>query len=112
MVRSIHAFVESKQEFANWIKNRIEKYGFVENTDYIMLPKTGELENKGLQGKIEYFVTFSENSEKGRPRLEYALTLDKTSLLGLRNVLSGTNLWETKIISRFLKKGSGKINDL
>ena len=77
--------------FSTWIRDRIAQYDFVENQD---------------------FVTFSENYEKGRPRLEYALTLDKTSLLGLRNVLSGTNLWKTKIISRFLKKGSGKINDL
>ena len=38
------------------------------------------------------FVTFSENYEKGRPRLEYALTLDKTSLLGLRNVSPNTIL--------------------
>ena len=43
------------------------------NQDFIMLPKTGELENKGLQGKIEYFVTLDmakqlamvENNEKG-----------------------------------------------
>ena len=63
------------------------RYDFVENQD---------------------FVTFSEFSEKGRPRLEYALTLDKTSLLGLRTVLSGTSLWKTKIISRFLKKEAEK----
>lgn len=29
--RELHEFLESKQEFANWIKNRIDKYGFVEN---------------------------------------------------------------------------------
>ena len=60
-----------------------ERYEFVENQD---------------------FVTFSENSEKGRPRLEYALTLDKTSLLGLRTVLSGTNLWRTKTLLQLHKK--------
>ena len=60
-----------------------ERYDFVENQD---------------------FTTVSKNLENGRPRLEYALTLDKTSLLGLRTVLSGTTLWKTKIISRFLKK--------
>ena len=34
--RELHAFVESKQEFANWIKNRIEKYGFIENYDFLI----------------------------------------------------------------------------
>lgn len=39
--RELHAFVESKQEFANWIKNRIEKYGFIEGYDFlIILSKT------------------------------------------------------------------------
>ena len=29
--RELHAFLESKQDFSTWIKNRIEKYDFVEN---------------------------------------------------------------------------------
>lgn len=32
--RELHQFLESKQDFSNWIKNRIEKYGFVENQDF------------------------------------------------------------------------------
>ena len=58
------------------IVKRKERYEFVENQD---------------------FVTFSENSEKGRPRLEYAPTLDKTSLLGLRTVLRNTSSWKMRI---------------
>ena len=39
--RELHTFVGSKQEFSNWIKNRVEKYGFVENVDFlIILSKT------------------------------------------------------------------------
>ena len=53
--RELHAFLEVWRDFSTWIKDRISKYEFVENTDYITLTKTGELENKGLQGKIEYF---------------------------------------------------------
>lgn len=37
--RELHRFLESKQEFANWIRNRIEKYGFVENQDYEVFDK-------------------------------------------------------------------------
>ena len=74
--RELHSFLESKQDFSTWIKKRIADYDFVENQD---------------------FVTFSENYEKGRPRLEYALTLDKTSLLGLRTVLRNTSSWKMRI---------------
>ena len=34
--RELHAFLESKQDFSTWIKNRIEKYEFVENADYLL----------------------------------------------------------------------------
>lgn len=53
--RELHTFLESKKQFADWIKDRIRKYDLVENVD---------------------FVSFSLNSEKGRPTIEYALTLD------------------------------------
>ena len=76
---------ERTDNFATWIRDRISKYEFVENTDYIMLPKTGELENKGLQGKIEYFVTLDmakqlamvENNEKGMQVRKYFIECEK-----------------------------------
>ena len=63
--RELHSFLESKQEFTNWIKNRIEKYGFIENKD---------------------FVSFTENSvkpKKGRPSQEYYITLDMAKELAM-----------------------------
>ena len=56
--RELHRFLESKQEFATWIKNRIEKYGFVENQDF------------------EVFDNFIKNPNGGRPLIEYALTIE------------------------------------
>ena len=53
--RDLHEFLENKDKFATWIKDRIDQFDFVENQD---------------------FVTYSENPEKGRPRVEYSLTLD------------------------------------
>lgn len=32
--RNLHEFLGSKDRFADWIKRRIEQYGFVENVDY------------------------------------------------------------------------------
>ena len=54
--RELHAFLESKQAFSDWIKNRIEKYEFVENQDFISLHKKMEREIGGTT-RIEYFVS-------------------------------------------------------
>ena len=56
--RELHQVLQSKREFATWIKDRINKYGFVENQDY------------------EVFDNFVKNSNGGRPQKEYALSLD------------------------------------
>ena len=61
--RELHAFVESKQEFANWIKNRIEKYGFIENYDFL--------------------ITLSKTPNGGRPSQEYYITLDMAKQLAM-----------------------------
>jgi len=37
--RELHGFLESKQEFSNWIKNRIKKYGFIEGVDFLTIDK-------------------------------------------------------------------------
>jgi anti-repressor protein len=55
--RDLWAFVESKQDFSDWIKNRIQKYGFLEGEDYL-------------------FHKFMENPSGGRPTLDYHLTID------------------------------------
>ena len=60
--RELHKFLDSKRQFVDWIKNRIEKYGFVENQDYI---------------------TFSQNNEKGRPSQDYHITLDMAKQLAM-----------------------------
>ena len=60
--RELHKFLDSKRQFVDWIKNRIEKYGFVENQDYI---------------------TFSQNNEKGRPSQEYHIILDMAKELAM-----------------------------
>ena len=71
--RELHAFLESKQDFSTWIKNRISEYDFVENQDFVRFHKKMEANNATL---IEYYITFPQNNEKGRPSQEYFITLD------------------------------------
>ena len=63
--RDLHSFLESKQDFSTWIKNRIEKYDFIENQDFIVFHKK------------------MENPQGGRPMLEYAITLDMAKELSM-----------------------------
>lgn len=60
--RDLHAFLGCGEEFAHWIKQRIEQYGFVENQD---------------------FASYRENAQKGRPRIEYAVSLDMAKELSM-----------------------------
>lgn len=63
--RELHAFLENKRQFADWIKQRIEQYGFVENQDY------------------EVFHNFVKRETGGSTRTEYALSLDMAKELSM-----------------------------
>lgn len=63
--RDLHAFLESKRDFSNWIKDRIDKYDFIENQDY------------------QVFNNFGENSKGGRPSIEYALSISMAKELSM-----------------------------
>ena len=49
--RELHAFLESRQEFANWIKSRIADFGFIDDQDFLtILSKTpnGDSDSKAF----------------------------------------------------------------
>ena len=56
--RELYIFLESKQEFSNWIKSRIKRCDLIENQDF------------------EVFDNFIKNPDGGRPLTEYALTIE------------------------------------
>ena len=82
--RELHSFLESRQDFSNWIKNRIERYEFVENQDYISLNKKIERVVGGTV-RIEYFVSVGmakelamvENNDKGKQARRYFIECEK-----------------------------------
>lgn len=86
--RELHDFLESKQEFANWIKTRIKKYGFVENQDYTTFDNFVKRENSNLKSKtIEYAITIDmakelsmvEGNEKGKAARRYFISIEKAA---------------------------------
>lgn len=78
--RELHEFLESKQDFSNWIKRRIENYNFKENQDFITLNKKVE-----RQILIEYFLTIDmakeismvEINEKGKQARQYFIECER-----------------------------------
>ena len=80
--RELHEFLESKQDFSTWIKNRIEKYEFVENQDYVRFHKKMEANNATM---IEYFVSVGmakelamvENNDKGKQARQYFIECER-----------------------------------
>jgi phage anti-repressor protein len=68
--RELYAFLGVNSKFADWIKNRIAKYNFMENKDYISFSKI--LENGGREKEYNLSVsmakelTMVEHNAKGR----------------------------------------------
>lgn len=63
--RDLHQFLDVKTHFKDWIKRRIEDYGFVENQDF------------------EVSLIFEQNSKGGRPTKEYILSMDMAKELSM-----------------------------
>lgn len=81
--RDLHAFLEIKSKFQDWIKNRIKDFGFVENQDFVTVSKN--LETGGRA--IEYHVSLSmakelsmvERNAKGKQARLYFIECEKVA---------------------------------
>lgn len=54
--RDLHKFLENKQVFPTWIKARIQKYGFIENEDFIL--EKGSTKKRRGRPTLDYFVSW------------------------------------------------------
>ena len=82
--RELYEFLGSKRQFANWIKERIESYEFVENVDYVVFNKIVK-NPKGGRSSIEYAITVTmakelamvENNAKGKEVRKYFIECER-----------------------------------
>ena len=75
--RELHAFLEVRSKFADWIKNRISEYDFTVNQDFTTVSKN--LENGGRS-----IVRFHKKMEANNATLiEYAISLDMAKELSM-----------------------------
>lgn len=109
--REIHEFLGVKSKFADWIKNRIEKYGFLENSDY---SKILEQYVRG-QKQFDYILTLDmakelcmiENNERGREARQYFIACEKQLFTMMRNQIENIQMMKTVYFPSWdLLKGS------
>lgn len=101
--RELHTFLENGSLFANWIKERVEKYGFVENHDFaIALEKTKTIrkykdgtEREGTVTRKDYHLSLDmakelsmvENNDKGREARRYFIDMEKKAIAAAGQVV-------------------------
>lgn len=84
--RELHQKLGSKRDFSNWIQDRINKYGFVENQDFEVFNKN-VVNSKGGRSRIEYALSLDmakelcmiENNEQGRMFRKYFIEVEKAA---------------------------------
>lgn len=95
--RFLHSFLGVRRDFTTWIKDRISKYDFIENQDFVIIrydylgntlniniPDFGESDNQKV-AKTDYLLLMDmakelsmvENNEKGRIARKYFISIEK-----------------------------------
>lgn len=84
--RELHTALNNKRKFSDWIKQRIEQYGFIEDVDFTTFHNFVKREGSNLGSKTtEYVLTLDtakeiamvENNEQGRKIRRYFIEVEK-----------------------------------
>lgn len=81
--RELCGFLNVGRDFSTWLKDRIEKYGFIEGEDFS--PVLGKTSNSGGRPTKEYILKLDmakelamvENNEQGRKARKYFIEIEK-----------------------------------
>ena len=86
--RELHEFLEVSSRFNDWIKNRIEKYDFIEGVDFLLHNFTKQTNGgSGGHNRVEYIISLDmakelsmvENNDKGKQARRYFIEVEKKS---------------------------------
>lgn len=85
--RELHTYLENGDEFAHWIKDRIGKYGFVEDQDFSSFWETTQKPQGGRPRK-DYTLSFNmakelsmvENNARGKEARRYFIDMERKAL--------------------------------
>lgn len=90
--RDLHNFLESKRQFSDWIKTKLERLRAVENKDYLTISQNCEIANGGFKQILEYFITLDlakhiammENTDRGFEVRDYFIECEKQQAQALK----------------------------
>ncbi|MGL5458902.1 MAG: antA/AntB antirepressor family protein [Cetobacterium sp.] len=99
--RELHEFLGVKSRFNDWIKNRINKYDFIENTDFTTITKSLVTAQGNRYEEIDYILKLDtakelsmvENNEKGKEARRYFIECEN-KLKGIHAQTQQQRLYE------------------
>lgn len=109
--RDLHTFLEIKTPYTQWIERMIE-YGFVENTDYILVSQKSESSNiTGVKVVQEHLMTIAmakeismiQRNEKGKLARQYFIKCEE-AWNSPEMILARANQIQAKMIEDSTKK--------
>lgn len=118
--RELHKVLENKRQFANWIKQRIEQYGFIENKEFIRFNNFVKGDNKGYGNKtqIDYYITVDmakelcmvENNKIGKKLRIYFIEVENR----YRNIITNpSNIFDfMRLALDEIEKNENEINNV
>jgi phage anti-repressor protein len=87
--RDLHVFLESKQKFADWIKDRIFHYNFTQDVDFVVIHNfmNDETAFGGKRNIIDYFMSLDmakelsmvERNAKGKEARQYFIECERVA---------------------------------
>ena len=85
--RELHIALRNKRQFTNWIKQRIEQYGFIENQEFFRFNNfvKGDKNGCGNKSFIDFYITVDmakelcmvENNHIGKQLRKYFIEVEK-----------------------------------
>ncbi|MDR3133266.1 MAG: antA/AntB antirepressor family protein [Prevotellaceae bacterium] len=79
--RLLHAFLENKKQFSDWIKHRIQKYDLVENVDYQSVSLIGETGGRSIEYALSIDcakeLAMVEGNAKGKQARQYFIACEQ-----------------------------------
>lgn len=83
--RDLHATLGVGRDFTNWIKGRIEEYGFTDGEDFCSPDLASKRRGRGGHNRTDYHLTLDmakelavvENNERGRQVRRYFIAVEK-----------------------------------
>ena len=106
--RDLHVWLESKQKFADWIKNRISQYEFTQDVDFVTIrnsmtsPPSNEVH---ISLDMAKELSMVERNAKGKQARQYFIACEKASkntLPDFSNPAAAARAWADEYDKRLL----------